>query len=382
VPQIRRFHNGKWGAVFGNGLGTANGAAGIYVMTVDPTSGAETFYYYGTSGTSPGNGIAYATAADLDGDNIVDYVYAGDVKGNIWRFDVTNANPNLWTASASPIFTTPAGQPITTQLVVASVPANTGPPRIMVDFGTGQEMPFTNTSAATYAAGAQALYGIWDWNLGGVNGWNSKGSVQYASLAAPQTINPSGSNSNLTTQTITTSGVDRSVTANPVCWSGSTTCASGNNQFGWVVALPGSTEQIVFNPILELGIFIVNTTIPPTNSPTTCSSTTPTGFTMAISPTTGGSFPASVFADSTGSFNNLNISGVEMNGTGSGEVVTSGGTGVVGSKVYYVTQTSSGQTTQGGVGTVNGTTTMGGAVNQLNVPSGTQGGRVTWIQRR
>jgi type IV pilus assembly protein PilY1 len=391
VPQIRRFHNGKWGAVFGNGLNSSTGAAGIYVMIVDPTSAVETFYYLGTSGTvAPvtgppavqGNGIAYVTAADLDGDNIVDYVYAGDVKGNVWRFDLTNGNANLWAASAAPLFTTPAGQPITTQLVVASVPANTGPPRIMIDFGTGQEVPFTNTSAATYSTGTQALYGIWDWNMGGVNGWNSKGSTQYASLTAPQTIVASGSSANLAVQTITTTGMYRSVSANPVCWSGSTACSSGNNQFGWIVTLPASTEQITFNPILELGIFIVNTTIPPTNSPTTCSSTTPTGFTMAINPTTGGSFPASVFADSTGSFNNLNISGVEWNGTGSGEVVTSGGTGTVGSKVYYVTQTSTVGTTSNGVGSGSGTTTQPLPPQQMNVSGGTQGARLTWIQRR
>ena len=35
VPQIRRFHNGKWGAIFGNGLNSASGAAGIFVMMVD-----------------------------------------------------------------------------------------------------------------------------------------------------------------------------------------------------------------------------------------------------------------------------------------------------------------------------------------------------------
>ena len=139
---------------------------------------------------------------------------------------------------------------------------------------------------------------------------------------------------------------------------------------------------MIFTPILELGIFIVNTTIPPTNSPTTCSSTTPTGFTMAINPTTGGSFPASVFADSTGSFNNLNISGVEWNGTGSGEVVTSGGTGTVGSKVYYVTQTSSVGAGSSGVTTGNGNATQPLAPQQMNVSGGTQGGRLTWVQRR
>jgi type IV pilus assembly protein PilY1 len=394
VPQIRRFHNGKWGAVFGNGIGSASGAAGIFVMIVDPVSATETFYYIGTSAAAGGNGIAYVTAADLDSDNIADYVYAGDLQGNIWRFDLTNANPTLWAASATPIFTTPAGQPITTQLIVASVPANTGPPRIMVDFGTGQQTPFTNTNATIYSSGAQALYGIWDWNLGGATGWNSKGSTQYAKLTPPQTITASGPSANLRTQTITTTGIDRSVSANPICFKGSTVCPGGaaaNNQFGWTLPLtvttgtataPAVAEQVIFNPILELGIFIVNTTIPPTNSPTTCSSTTTTGFTMAISPTTGGSFPASVFADSTGSFNNLNISGVEWNGTGSGEVVTSGGTGVVGSKVYYVTQTSSGGTGSSGVGNGNGNSTQPLPPQQMNVSGGTQGGRLTWVQKR
>ena len=109
VPQIRRFHNGMWGVVFGNGLNTANGSAGIFVMIVDPLTATETFYYLGTTGTAPGNGIAYVTAADLDNDNITDYVYAGDALGNLWRFDLTSANPNAWAASATPLFTTPGG---------------------------------------------------------------------------------------------------------------------------------------------------------------------------------------------------------------------------------------------------------------------------------
>jgi type IV pilus assembly protein PilY1 len=391
VPQIRRFHNGKWGAVFGNGLGSSSGAAGIFVMIVDPMSANKSFYYIGTSAAAGGNGIAYVTAADLDSDNIADYVYAGDLQGNLWRFDLTNANPGNWTASATPIFTTPAGQPIMTQVIVASVPASSGPPRIMIDFGTGQQTPFTNTSAATYATGAQAIYGIWDWNMGGSGGWNSKGSTQYASLTAPQSISASGPNANLQAQSIATTGIYRSVTSTPVCFKGTPVCAPGSsstNQFGWVLPLtttagtstvPATAEQIIFNPILELGIFIVNTTIPPTNSPTTCSSTTPTGFTMAINPTTGGSFPSSVFADSTGSFNNLNISGVEWNGTGSGEVVTGGGTASVGSKAYFVTQTSS--TSPGTGGTTTGSTN-GNVPHQFQVPGGTQGGRLTWVQRR
>ena len=86
-----------------------------------------------------------------------------------------------------------------------------------------------------------------------------------------------------------------------------------------------------------------------------------------------------MFADSTGSFTNLNISGEEWNGTGSGEVVTSGGSSnTVGSKVYYVTQTVAGGTN----GTSSGNTTTPFTPQQMNVSGGTQGNRLTWVQRR
>ena len=44
----RRFHNGSWGAVFGNGFGSTSGDAGIFVMLVDPNNGSVTFYYLST----------------------------------------------------------------------------------------------------------------------------------------------------------------------------------------------------------------------------------------------------------------------------------------------------------------------------------------------
>jgi type IV pilus assembly protein PilY1 len=80
TPLIRRFHNGSWGVIFGNGYNTSAGYAGIFIMLVDPSSGAKTFYYLpaGTA-TSSGNGIGPTTSADLDLDHIVDYIYAGDL---------------------------------------------------------------------------------------------------------------------------------------------------------------------------------------------------------------------------------------------------------------------------------------------------------------
>ncbi|MGH8305331.1 MAG: pilus assembly protein, partial [Steroidobacteraceae bacterium] len=123
VPVIRRLHNGNWAVIFGNGYGSVTGDAGIFVMVVS-SGGTESFYYIGTgvTGCTPApctgiNGIASPAPADLDADHITDYVYAGDLLGNVWRFDLTNSDPTQWTASPTPLFTDPAGHPITTKIM-------------------------------------------------------------------------------------------------------------------------------------------------------------------------------------------------------------------------------------------------------------------------
>jgi len=384
IPQIRRFHSGNWGAVIGNGTGSAAGDAGIFILMIDSGGKPSLRYLSATKETTaaPGNnGIIHVTAADLDGDHITDYVYAGDIKGNLWRFDLTNSDPSKWAAGSAALFKTGTGQPITTKPVVVSVPSSVGAPRLIIEFGTGQMTPVTNTTAAKYAAGQQSLYGIWDWNLGG---WNNKPSNKYSSTTALK------AGATLQKQTITSPAAGfRSVTNNPVCWMDMPACAA-KPQYGWQDPLPdtsvtptssGSTtnyEQVVFSPILAAGAFIVNTTVPPANSPTTCTVTTPTGWTMAVSPENGGSFSSSFFQGPDGTFSTLNVSGLQLNGTGTPTIVIvadplpndpnnpppKNPPGVNGS--YMVTQDTSGN----------------GDAHKVNPPAGTQGGRITWIERR
>jgi type IV pilus assembly protein PilY1 len=441
IPQIRKFHNAttggnpttSWGAVFGNGGGSFNGDAGIYVMIAN-NSGPPTFYYLSTgvgsnyvmvSGvatrTGTPNGIYYVTPADLDGDHITDYVYAGDLQGNVWRFDLTNSDPTKWSVTGAagtalttagagtPIYSTGSTSlPITTKLIVASV-ASVPNPRVLVEFGTGQQTPFTNTAPASYATGTQYLIGIWDWNL---SHWNSKSTVQYASLSPTST--PAAPSSPISGQLSTTIGAVTGLTQQTVqgtfdttdVASGSSTqtgtayyfetisnltvnwadtSTSGTRQYGWYLGLssgygnaldpngllPSSTvagaskiyEQVIFNPTLQDGAFLVNTTIPPTNSLATCSSTSAGGWTMAINPATGGAFTNSFFGTSNHTFLNIGtevVSGIALSGTGSPSVV------IAGTNTYLVTQTTSGS----------------GAITQINPPGGTQGSRLTWIEKR
>jgi type IV pilus assembly protein PilY1 len=445
APQIRRFHNTSgantsWGAVFGNGGGSFNGDAGIFIMLVNANSGgavqAPTFYYLSTGmGTgytgnsttgytksSSANGIYYVAAADLDGDHVTDYVYAGDLQGNLWRFDLTNSDPTQWgvtqiNGNPTPIYTTPGGklQPITTQPVVATVPSIPNS-RILIEFGTGAQTQFTNSSGATYATAQQYLVGVWDWNMAS---WNAISSVRLASLpatvgsgtvAAPTSSNGSGTAaisglSQLQKQTITGSydstgltaipttapstttptSFFRTVSANVICWADSAACSGSAAQYGWYLQLSSGYanqydannltsvtttaaqtvyEQVIFNPTYQEGAFQVNTTIPPTTSVATCSSTSAGGWTMAINPATGGAFTNSYFALGK-QFTNVGsppapVTGIALNGTGSTSDV------VQGTQPYLVTQTINGQ----------------GALVRINPPSLSGGKRLTWIQKR
>jgi type IV pilus assembly protein PilY1 len=374
-PVIRRTHaqnsgkQGEWAAIWGNGFGSNTGDAGIFVMLVDPSTGGRSFYYLSTK-QAGGNGIAYVSPADLDGDRVIDYVYAGDVKGNLWRFDLTDTNPANWAASVTKLFSTPAGQPITSKPIAWILPPDSGgSQRLIVAFGTGQKTPITNAAPASYASGTQYLFGIWDWNM---DGWNTKSSSKYYSLPSPQSPI---TQTLLTSQTVTqqASG-ERDATVAPVCWKGITTSGcSSNSQFGWYMQLPGASEQVVFNPYPYKGALFVNTTIPGQNAFSSCSNTTDTGYTMAISLANGGAVP--------GLFPNYNDAvGFQTDGSGTPIFVNAGG------KDYFLTQTTDGNGTGSssappGVCQPPLVWSNGTCSAQTNLP-GPTGRRLTWIQKR
>jgi type IV pilus assembly protein PilY1 len=390
TPLIRRFHNGSWGVVFGNGYGSSNNTTpGVFIMLIDPTSGSPTFYFLSTPAptgkTPPANGIASVASADLDLDHIVDYLYAGDLLGNIWRFDVTSSDPTQWAVSASsPLFN--AGQPITTKLTVSTfrwltttqnltgITLTHDPERVVVNFGTGRAIAQTTVGATQYASGSQYLFGIWDWDMGDPKkgtGWNGLSSQQGIGLTAPQTISLS---TNLQQQTVSTfpgSGSNpafRTVSANAVCWKSAPTGCSGNSM-GWYIQLPTTNEQVIFDPTLTTdGKLVVNTFIPSVDSPLSCNAAgNSTGFTFALWPDTG----AGGGSSSGGFFNVIGNSGaqtadaVQLNGVGIPQTISSGQKADSNS-AYLLTQTSGG----------------GATTQKVNRSVLATGARLNWIERR
>jgi len=103
------------------------------------------------------NGLAQVTAVDHDHDLVADAAYAGDLFGNLWRFDLTD----LSTAPAR-VFSAVDGdenpQPITTKIAVARHPSGIG---LLLLFGTGHRVGTGYQDDASEPP-IQSFYGIWD----------------------------------------------------------------------------------------------------------------------------------------------------------------------------------------------------------------------------
>lgn len=159
-PQIGRLNGGQWVAIFGNGYNSTNGNAYLYVVDLED----GTLLAKIAAGTETANGLSTPVLWDNDGDKIIDVVYAGDLQGNLWKFDLTAANSASWALAngSLPLFTAErtAGvrQPITAQPKVSAHPLS----GTLVLFGTGQylgDADLTNNDI-------QSFYAIRDSGLG------------------------------------------------------------------------------------------------------------------------------------------------------------------------------------------------------------------------
>lgn len=172
-PQMAKMANGQWAAIFGNGYNNteADGAASttghavLYIVDVETGNLIKKIDTEAGAADTP-NGLATPLLIDDDGDFIVDYVYAGDLLGNMWKFDVDSNVVNDWDVAYQsggnpiPLFTTDANQPITAQPMSAAHPDNFG--GSMIYFGTGKYLEINDNDP--FFQTTQAFYGIWDKN--------------------------------------------------------------------------------------------------------------------------------------------------------------------------------------------------------------------------
>jgi type IV pilus assembly protein PilY1 len=192
-PAIIKVRNGvgtKWVAVFGNGYnntaddGSKSTTGHAALFFVDMKTGLplkKIVVPHGAAATP--NGLATPAAVDLNGDGVVDFVFAGDLLGNMWKFDIRSTDPDMWNIafSGSPLFAAKDAdgnpQPITSRPEVGRGPNGRG---MIVLFGTGRFLEAADRDVATLKM--QTFYGITDPNNG------SAGAVASRDDLTRQTI--------------------------------------------------------------------------------------------------------------------------------------------------------------------------------------------------
>jgi type IV pilus assembly protein PilY1 len=162
---VARMHDGNWYAIFGNGYNSTAGHAVLFAVPLDPALGTLKKIDVGAA-TGTSNGLSEPALLDSDGDGIIDTIYAGDLNGNIWKFDMSASNVSNWDSAyksgttLKPLFTATAtvgvAQPITGPLEIGSPPSGTS--GNMIYFGTGKYLG--NSDIGNIAT--QTAYGILD----------------------------------------------------------------------------------------------------------------------------------------------------------------------------------------------------------------------------
>ncbi|HUT72184.1 MAG TPA: PilC/PilY family type IV pilus protein [Desulfatiglandales bacterium] len=147
-----------WIVIAGNGYNSVNGNAVLLIL--DPSNGQVLKRI--DTGVGSCNGLSTPVVIDVNYDDKVDYVYAGDLRGNLWKFDLTNADYNSWTVAykdgggnPQPLFQA-LGQPITTKPDVMRHPTKHG---YLVVFGTGKYLGITDFADTSL----NTIYGVWDY---------------------------------------------------------------------------------------------------------------------------------------------------------------------------------------------------------------------------
>jgi type IV pilus assembly protein PilY1 len=201
-PLLRKMANGKFAVIVSGGYNNSaadgnastTGAGVIFILfvsgptgtngawqagidyikittpqTIGPaTIGSQAIALTTIGSTATPNGLAQPFAVDFDSDGKVDFLYAGDLRGNFWKFDVRGAITN-WTAATSQVILFRATDSSGNTQAVTAPAEGTGHVTgtgFMINFGTGKYLEPSDVTPGTTPYLTQSYYGIWDKNDG------------------------------------------------------------------------------------------------------------------------------------------------------------------------------------------------------------------------
>ena len=258
--QITRLNNGRWAYITGNGYNSVNERPVLLLQYLDGDKSLVKIPAVATeTEEAVQNGLSSPQTLDVNGDGVPDYVYAGDLRGNMWKFDISSATAANWGVafSGNPLFTatytsssgSSSRQPITAAPTLRNNRTVGG---LMVAFGTGRNLTETDRTDTS----TQTVYSILDntrYNIASSGSDSGKVTIK-ATNPTPATV--SGRTA-LQSQSVNNgastgaSGTGNSASRNYwtlstqevtyLCEAGSTTCSAKK---GWYLDLPVAGERV------------------------------------------------------------------------------------------------------------------------------------------
>jgi type IV pilus assembly protein PilY1 len=181
-PQMFKMNNNKWMVAFNNGYNntqadgsaSTNGDAQLFLLDIEHGGkggqgvkiklNTEVGAAEDPTGLGRANRLTDVVALDQDQDFKVDFMYAGDLFGNLWKFDVSDANPTKWTVVKSGSTPTPLfqarddddnPQPITVPPTIQYHNKKNG---YLIYVGTGKYLEASDPADTSI----QTVYAVWD----------------------------------------------------------------------------------------------------------------------------------------------------------------------------------------------------------------------------
>ncbi|MDX5335183.1 MAG: hypothetical protein LPK13_03755 [Marinobacter sp.] len=258
-PILGKAASGEWITVIPNGYDSVNNRASLIILNT--LTGEEITTWTPTGSNPSGNAMFEPLPLDVTGDRRIDRIYAGDLEGNLWRYDLDPRGPGQWGVinklrsggNDGPLFkaVSPEGQkqPITVRPNAARDSSGI----IHLVFGTGKYFEVGDNAVANVPT--QSLYGIRD---------------------EDDTV----ARSDLVEQSIIYEGTEHGFDVRV-----STDLVVGSNRKGWRLDLiydgQNNGERLVQNPIIRGSRAVFATLIPEPN-PNPCEPGDGTGWIMEI----------------------------------------------------------------------------------------------------
>jgi type IV pilus assembly protein PilY1 len=267
--------SGDWVSIFGNGYDSKSGKASLFIVE----SGSGKLLKQIDTDGMVGNGLGGVRLV-LNSKQQIIGAYAGDLKGRVWKFDLSGSSSSFWGLGnqGSALFTAMSGAvplPITAQPAVAERTDQPGyVPSYLISVGAGKLFESSDPTATTPT---QAVYGLWDRKSFGSSGSDSIADTQLELLKINQQASVPGVGTITDPSTYYSVNYASSATAQ-IDWA---------SKRGWKLPLDVLPGQRVVYPVQMTGEIVKIDTIAPDGNTASCKASASNAINFYINPLTG-----------------------------------------------------------------------------------------------